>query len=130
MVRPPRKGEPSYELWKAETDGIHAVLASRTKVMAERLNKLPGVTCVNSPEALYLYPQITLSAKAQAAARAQGKEPDTFYALRLLDRTGICVVPGSGFGQVQGTWHYRVTCLCPGVEDYVTTLEFQAEFGS
>lgn len=135
MVRPPRKGEPSYELWKAETDGIHAVLASRTKVMAERLNKLPGVTCVNSPGALYLYPQITLSAKAQAAARAQGKEPDTFYALRLLDRTGICVVPGSGFGQVQGTWHYRVTCLCPGVEDYVTTLEtfhaeFQAEFGS
>jgi len=135
MVRPPRKGDPSYGLWKAETDSIHAALASRTKVMAERLNQLPGVTCVSSPGALYLYPRITLSAKAQAAARAQGKEPDTFYALRLLDRTGICVVPGSGFGQEEGTWHYRVTCLCPGVEDYVTALEtfhgeFQAEFGS
>ncbi|KAF5345845.1 hypothetical protein D9756_011217 [Leucocoprinus leucothites] len=119
MVRPPKQGEPSYALWKEETDTIHAALASRTHIMAERLNKLPG---------------IELSEKAQAAARAQGKEPDAFYALQLLDRTGICVVPGSGFGQEPGTWHYRLTCLCPGVEEYVSALEafhleFEAEYG-
>jgi alanine transaminase len=134
MVRPPKEGEPSYKLWKEETDGIHAALASRTHLMAERLSKLPGVSCVDSPGALYLFPQIKLSAKAQAAAQAEGKEVDAFYALRLLDSTGICVVPGSGFGQVAGTWHYRVTCLCPGVEEYVSALEafhleFVTEFG-
>lgn len=133
MVRPPQEGDPSYSLWKAETDSIHTALAERTQLMADRLNQLPGVTCVDSPGALYLYPQITLSPEAQAAAHAQGQEPDAFYALRLLERTGICVVPGSGFGQEKGTWHYRVTCLCPGVEDYVTALEtfhreFEAEF--
>ena len=33
------------------------------------------------------------------------------YCLELLDATGICVVPGSGFGQEDGTWHFRTTFL-------------------
>ncbi|KAF9444290.1 PLP-dependent transferase [Macrolepiota fuliginosa MF-IS2] len=129
MVRPPKAGDPSYDLWKQETDATHAVLASRTSIMAERLNALPGVSCVNSPGALYLYPQIIIPPKAQEAARKLGKEPDAFYALQLLDKTGICVVPGSGFGQKAGEWHYRLTCLCPGVEEYVNKLEqFHLDF--
>ncbi|KAF9045331.1 transaminase [Panaeolus papilionaceus] len=123
MVRPPKAGEESYELWKKETDTIHAALASRTGLMSARLNALPGVSCVDSPGALYLFPQIKLSKKAQEAAVAAGKEPDAFYALALLDSTGICVVPGSGFGQKEGEWHYRLTCLCPGVDEYVGKLE-------
>jgi len=123
MVRPPKPGQESYELWKKETDAIHAALASRTQTMAARLNALPGVSCVDSPGALYLYPQITLSKKAQEAAREAGKEPDVFYSLGLLDETGICVVAGSGFGQKEGEWHYRLTCLCPGVDEYVGKLE-------
>ena len=35
------------------------------------------------------------------------------YCLELLDATGICVVPGSGFGQKDGTWHFRTTFLPP-----------------
>jgi len=123
MVRPPKAGDESYELWKKETDRIHKALASRTTTMAKRLNGLPGVSCVDSPGALYLFPKIELSKEAQEAARKAGKEPDGFYALQLLDETGICVVPGSGFGQREGEWHYRLTCLCPGVEEYVGKLE-------
>jgi alanine transaminase len=123
LVRPPKEGEESYPLWKKETDTIHKVLAQRMQTMAARLNKLDGVSCVESPGALYLFPQIHLSQAAIEAARKAGKEPDAFYALALLDQTGICVVPGSGFGQVEGTYHYRLTCLCPGVEEYVNALE-------
>lgn len=123
MVRPPRAGDASYELWKAETDATHAALAQRTRTMSARLNALPGVSCVDSPGALYLYPRIRLPQAAIEAARGAGKEPDTFYALELLDDTGICVVPGSGFGQKEGQYHYRLTCLCPGVEEYVAALE-------
>lgn len=123
MVRPPQPNDESYPLWKKETDTIHAALAQRTALMAERLNKLPGVSCVDSPGALYLYPQIHLPAQAIDAAKQAGKEPDVFYALALLDETGICVVAGSGFGQEEGTYHYRLTCLCPGVEEYVGALE-------
>jgi alanine transaminase len=123
MVRPPKLGDASYALWKKETDAIHASLAERTRVMAARLNSLPGVSCVDSPGALYLYPRIRLSEKARNKAVEAGKQPDAFYALALLDETGICVVPGSGFGQKEGEWHYRLTCLCPGVEEYVGKLE-------
>ncbi|KAA1474456.1 transaminase [Dentipellis sp. KUC8613] len=129
MVRPPRPGEESYALWKQETDATHAALAARTKLMSERLNALPGVSCVDSPGALYLYPRLSIPDKAAEAARAAGKQPDEFYALQLLDETGICVVPGSGFGQKDGEAHYRLTCLCPGVEEYVGSLErFHLDF--
>jgi len=123
MVRPPRPGDASYPQWKTETDATHAALAQRTKIMAARLNALPGVSCVDSPGALYLYPRIRLPAAAIEAARKAGKQPDTLYALELLDETGICVVPGSGFGQKEGQYHYRLTCLCPGVDEYVGALE-------
>lgn len=33
--------------------------------------------------------------------------PDMFFCLSLLEETGICVVPGSGFGQREGTYHFR-----------------------
>ena len=32
---------------------------------------------------------------------------DAFYCFQMLEETGICVVPGSGFGQVDGTYHFR-----------------------
>lgn len=34
-----------------------------------------------------------------------------FYCLRLLEATGISTVPGSGFGQAEGTLHLRTTIL-------------------
>jgi alanine transaminase len=37
--------------------------------------------------------------------------PDFFYALQLLEATGICVVPGSGFRQRPDTWHFRYEML-------------------
>jgi alanine transaminase len=123
MVRPPKEGEESYPLWKKETDTIHKALAQRTQTMAARLNQLEGVSCVDSPGALYLFPQIRLPQGAVEAAAKLGKKPDVLYSLELLDETGICVVPGSGFGQADSTWHYRLTCLCPGVEEYVSALE-------
>jgi aspartate/methionine/tyrosine aminotransferase len=33
--------------------------------------------------------------------------------MSLLEETGICVVPGSGFGQYPGTLHFRTTFLPP-----------------
>ncbi|KAF8318817.1 putative alanine transaminase [Cantharellus anzutake] len=129
LVRPPVDGDDSYPLWKKETDAIHAALAYRTKLMAQRLNDLPGVSCVESPGALYLFPRLHLPDKAIAEAKAAGKAPDTFYALALLDETGICAVSGDGFGQKEGEAHLRLTCLCAGVEQYIEKLEkFQRGF--
>ena len=60
---------------------------------------------------MYSFPQIHLPAKALAAAKAAGKSPDTWYCLKLVEETGILTVPGSGFGQHEGTFHLRTTIL-------------------
>lgn len=65
---------------------------------------------------MYLFPTLHLPPRALAAAQAANQTPDEFYCFRLLDATGICVVPGSGFGQKEGTLHFRTTFLAPGTE--------------
>jgi alanine transaminase len=100
-----------------------------------------GVTCNEAEGAMYLFPRVRLPAKAVQEAIKQKKTPDSFYCLALLDQTGmhthtrhahahahntliayscvshhfagICVVPGSGFGQKDGTYHFRTTFLPP-----------------
>jgi alanine transaminase len=86
-------------------------LGKRAKLLVDGLNALPGITCNPSDGAMYAFPQVHLSAKAIAAAKARGVEPDFLYCEELLDETGICTVPGSGFGQEEGTYHFRTTFL-------------------
>ena len=76
-------------------------------------NELEGITCNEAEGAMYLFPRITLPQKAIDAAKKKGQAPDAFYTMELLNATGVCVVPGSGFGQVKGTWHFRSTFLPP-----------------
>lgn len=86
-------------------------LGRRAIKLVEGLNALPGMTCNPSEGAMYAFPQVHLSAKAIAAAVERGVEPDFLYCEELLDATGICTVPGSGFGQEEGTYHFRTTFL-------------------
>lgn len=56
---------------------------------------------------MYAFPQIKFPEKALAAAKEAGQPADVFYASHLLEATGICIIPGSGFGQQPGTYHFR-----------------------
>lgn len=61
---------------------------------------------------MYLFPQLHLPQKAIEAAEAAKSAPDLFYARRLLDATGVVVVPGSGFRQVSYLiYHRRFICM-------------------
>lgn len=111
IMNPPKPGDESYDSFTAERDGILSSLARRAKTLEDAFNSLEGVTCNKAEGAMYLFPRIRLPEKAIEAAKAVNAAPDAFYARRLLDATGIVVVPGSGFGQVPGTWHIRSTIL-------------------
>ncbi|KAG5387034.1 hypothetical protein IGI04_038504 [Brassica rapa subsp. trilocularis] len=111
VMSPPKPGDDSYDSYIAEKEGILSSLATRAKTLEEALNKLEGVTCNRAEGAMYLFPCINLPQKAIAAAEAAKTAPDAFYCKRLLNATGIVVVPGSGFRQVPGTWHFRCTIL-------------------
>ncbi|KAK3887198.1 hypothetical protein Pcinc_008679 [Petrolisthes cinctipes] len=127
VVNPPREGEPSYEQFLTEKKGVLSSLAQRAKMVVEAFNSVPGMSCNIVQGAMYAFPQIMLPEKAIAAARKAGQEPDVFYAFQLLENTGICIVPGSGFGQRPGTYHFRTTIL-PQPEMLKTMLEKFREF--
>jgi aspartate/methionine/tyrosine aminotransferase len=43
--------------------------------------------------AMYIFPRVRLPAAAVAEAKKQNLAPDLFYAIQLLDNTGVVVVP-------------------------------------
>lgn len=122
MVNPPKSGEPSFELYETETTGIAKGLQERATALYKAFNEMEGVTCGDPQGAMYLFPTIKLPKKAIEAAEKEGRSADEFYSLRMLDATGVCVVPGSGFGQKEGTLHFRTTFLAPGT-DWVNRIK-------
>lgn len=128
MVHPPVEGEESYELYKKEYDGIYNGLHERANALYEAFKQMEGVHCQSPAGSMYLFPTITLPQKAIDAAKENGNAPDEFYCLKLLDATGVCLVPGSGFGQKEGTLHFRTTFLAPGTEWVQRITKFHKEF--
>jgi len=112
MVKPPVPGDESYGQWTKERAAVLSSLGRRAAAITDALNKLPGMHCVDAGS-LYAFPSITLPPAAIAAAKAADVAPDVFYCLALLDATGIATTPGSGFGQKDGTYHFRTTILPP-----------------
>lgn len=111
MVNPPKPGDTSYELYIKETAEQLASLRRRAHVVTEAFKSLPGMTCNFTEGAMYAFPSLHLPRKAVQAAKEAQKPADTFYCLQLLEATGIVAVPGSGFGQEDGTYHFRTTIL-------------------
>ncbi|RLN69799.1 hypothetical protein BBJ28_00007687 [Nothophytophthora sp. Chile5] len=131
MTNPPQPGDASYARYVEQRDGTLEALKRRALKLVEAFNQLEGVTCNETEGAMYTFPQITLSPKAVKAAETAGLAPDAFYCMQMLDQTGIVVVPGSGFGQKEGTWHFRSTILPPEetVDEVIEkTATFHAKF--
>ncbi|KAJ5168708.1 alanine aminotransferase [Penicillium canariense] len=128
MVNPPRPGEPSHELYEKEYNGIRDGLHKRAFALYDAFQRMEGVECQKPQGAMYLFPTINLPTKAIEAATAEGRAADEFYCLRMLDATGVCAVPGSGFGQKEGTFHFRTTFLAPGTDWVERIVKFHAEF--
>lgn len=51
-------GDESYELFAQEKNAILSSLAERAKMVAERLNNLPGYTCNPVQGAMYAFPRV------------------------------------------------------------------------
>ena len=111
MTRPPKEGEPSFELYNQEKTNILNQLKERSIMLSEELNNIPGIHCVRPQGAMYIFPNVTLPAKFVEEAAKKGKPADFFWAKRMLEEAGVCGIPGSGFGQKQGTYHFRTTFL-------------------
>ncbi len=119
MITPPRSGEESYELFAQEKSTILDSLHERAKLLAEGLNEIEGVSLDLPQGAMYAFVKFELPDTedmkdlTHEARIMHDAKRNAEYCLKLLEETGICVVPGSGFGQKHGTFHFRITFLPP-----------------
>lgn len=122
MVSPPQKGDESYDQYVKERDGILNDLKIKAQMLAEGLNNIEGMSVGVPHGSLYAFVRLELP-QTEDATRMTPEEKheydskrDSNYCMALLEETGICVVPGSGFGQLPGTLHFRITILPPKEE--------------
>ena len=109
MVRPPVADAAA--LYAKEKKDVLDSLRQKAEILRETLSALEGISLPEIGGAMYAFPQIKLPQAAIQEAAAQGVAPDEFYCMQALENTGLVVVPGSGFRQVEGTFHFRTTFL-------------------
>merc|ERR1712113_866515 len=125
MVRPPTKD--AAETYKKEKTMVLESLKSRADIVSKTLGALEGITMPSIGGAMYAFPQVRLPVGAIKTAEDQGMPPDEFYCMQALEQTGLVVVPGSGFRQVEGTSHFRTTFL-PQMDQLQKALAAFADF--
>ncbi len=106
---------------RSHQDAFRAALAERARMTTERLNAMPGVTCVPPMAAFYAMPRVALPAG----------RTDEDYVLGLLRATGVLCVYGSGFGLPPEAGFFRVVFLPPPTElaeIYELIATFTVEF--
>ncbi|MEA3307073.1 MAG: aminotransferase class I/II-fold pyridoxal phosphate-dependent enzyme, partial [Elusimicrobiota bacterium] len=119
MVSPPQEGSESYELYTKERDAILNELKEKAEILGRGLNEIEGMETVIPRGAMYAFVKFELP-HTQCIEEMSDEEKSKYeslrnsaYCMELLEKTGICVVPGSGFGQAPGTLHFRTTFLPP-----------------
>ena len=74
-------------------------LTRRRNMTVDMLNAVSGISCVKPEGAFYAFPKLEI------------KNNDNHFVAELIKETGVVVVPGTGFGQVPGTKHFRLVFL-------------------
>jgi alanine transaminase len=121
MISPPENGSESFDQYIYERDAILSSLGRKSRMIADALNSIEGISCPRPRGAMYLFPKLTLPTNKNY----QGKEADFKFCEHLVNDAGIVTVPGSGFGQLPGTNHLRMTFLPPEskIADIMTKFE-------
>jgi aspartate/methionine/tyrosine aminotransferase len=100
---------------------FRAALKERAAITTERLNAIPGVSCVAPTAAFYAMPRVALP---------PGKT-DEDYVYALLRATGVLCVYGSGFGTQPEDGYFRIVFLASPAElreVYGLMADFTAEY--
>lgn len=104
MVSAPEEGSEPYESFLQEKRRVLQELFDKATLLRTAFEGMEGVECFGRIGALYLFPRL-------------GPLPpgttDFDYCMSLLEKTGLCTVNGSGFGQRKGTHHLRIAFLPP-----------------
>ncbi len=118
MVNPPQIGTDAYDTFNSEKSMILNDLFNKATLIRNSFKEMEGVECFGKIGALYLFPRLN---KLPIGTN------DFDYCMNLLEKTGLCVVNGLGFGQREGTHHLRIAFL-PSVELLESVLPTWIDF--
>ncbi|MFQ5789786.1 MAG: aminotransferase class I/II-fold pyridoxal phosphate-dependent enzyme [Acidobacteriota bacterium] len=104
MVSPPEEGSEPYNQFVRERTAILKALYDKATMIRASFEQMDGVRCFGKTGAMYLFPRLD---------RLPEGTTDFDYCMELLEKTGLCTVNGSGFGQKAGTNHLRIAFLPP-----------------
>lgn len=82
VVNPPKQGEPSYESFIREKEGVLKSLAERAKIVTDNFNSIPGIHCNVVQGAMYAFPRLDLPQGLIDKAKVGGQ----FTGRRLVGR--------------------------------------------
>jgi alanine transaminase len=120
LVNPPSPDNASESTWRKYREEVKAIsddLKIKAKMIHSKLNLIKNFKCNEIEGAMYAFPSIVFPHNFIEEAKSHKKQPDYYYCEKLLENTGLITVPGSGFGQKEGTYHLRLTNLiCPKEE--------------
>ena len=91
--------KPALEGDQSHLKVVLEKLRRRRDITTDMLNDIPGISCVKPEGAFYAFPRVHI------------EQSDELFVKELITETGVVVVPGTGFGQVPGTQHFRVVFL-------------------
>ena len=104
MVKPPTENSTTYQRYIEEKNKILSDLHEKAVMIREAFSEMEGMECFGETGALYLFPRLNILPEGTT---------DFEYCMDLLEKTGLCTVNGSGFGQKEGTHHLRIAFLPP-----------------
>ena len=139
MVSPPQPGDESHDTYLREKDAVLSSLKKKAEILGRGINSIEGMSVDIPQGAMYAFVKIQIPLDRSVNYEKMTPEErlsldakrDSDYCMRLLEETGLCIVPGSGFGQLPGTLHFRTTFLPPQneIEEFVVQLKrFHEEY--
>lgn len=102
MVNPPDIDSDTFKIFDSERKMILNELYAKAMIVRNSFKQMDGMECHGKIGALYLFPRMN---------KLPQNTNDYDYCMALLEKTGLCVVNGLGFGQKQGTHHLRIAFL-------------------
>jgi len=91
--------KPALEGDQSHIKEANAKLKLRADITYQMLNAIPNIKCIKPKGTFYAFPKIDVAVS------------DEKFVSDLIYETGVVVVHGGGFGQKQGTKHFRIVFL-------------------
>lgn len=106
LTPPEAADREAVEAWEQERGEVREGLRRRASLVSERLNAMEGVKCHSIQAGAFAYPRVIIKGYVMKKAISFATPADQIYCLELAERYGVGLMPGSGFGQRPGHFHF------------------------